>query len=102
MNSFDLGQFATELGWVDAGACAPDLSETHKTRFESWLEKSKGPQLDYLVRRKEERSSPTTYFSEAKSLLCFALYYFPGWSEGDVKVSNYAWAEDYHLVLKKK
>lgn len=58
--------------------------------------------MNYLKRRKEERKYPERYFDGAKSILCFGLYYFPGWASGSIKVSNYAWGTDYHDVLRSK
>ncbi len=98
----ELDSWARDLGWSVAGASAPDLVEDTRDHFRIWLERHKGPQMNYLARRANERLNPKEYFPEAQSVLCFGLYYFPGWAEGPVKVSNYAWTEDYHHLLQKK
>ncbi|MDB5037902.1 MAG: tRNA epoxyqueuosine(34) reductase QueG [Bacteriovoracaceae bacterium] len=100
--NFDLTLFAQELGWNLAGVCSPDLNDDTKQKTKVWLEDSKGPQMDYLKRRADERMNPRNYFPETESILSFGLYYFKGWASGDVKVSNYAWGEDYHTLLKNK
>jgi len=102
MSSFDLNQWAQKEGWSLAGVAAPEIPEASKKLFSQWLKDYKGPQMNYLSRRKNERLSPKDYFPGLKSILCFGLYYFPGWAKGEVKVSNYAWGRDYHEVLKEK
>ena len=99
--SFDLSNFAKSLGWSVAGACAAEVPENVQTLFSDWLKKYKGPQMKYLERRFQERVRPKDYFPQAQSILCFGLFYFPGWASGDVKVSNYAWGEDYHERLSR-
>jgi epoxyqueuosine reductase len=101
--SFDLGKFATCQGWALAGACDPKIPESTKTLYQKWLREYKpADQMKYLERREQERLQPELYFKEVKSALCFGFFYFPGWAAGELKVSNYAWSEDYHLFLKKK
>ena len=97
-----INEWAQSLGWSIAGACDPELSESTKNLYEKWITEFKGEQMSYLERRKKERLDPKAYFKDAQSILCFGLYYFPGWAEGEVKISNYAWGKDYHLVLKEK
>lgn len=99
----DLKDIASEIGWQVAGVANPIVEDDMKHFFEEWLQTKKGPQLNYLERRKLERLEPQRYLPSVKSILCFGLYYFPGWPKGSVKVSNYSWADqDYHLVLKEK
>jgi epoxyqueuosine reductase len=102
MSKFDLQAWAENEGWSLAGACDIKLPEHIPSLYKTWLEKYKGPQMNYLSRRIDERLDPQKYFSEAKSIIAFALYYYPGSAEGDLKVSNYAWGKDYHDVLKDK
>src|SRR5690606_3682369 len=85
-----------------AGVSPPHLSEKTKERFDVWLQTKSAPGLSYLAKRSEEKKDPSLYFEEIKSILVFGLYYFPGWAEGDLKVSNYSWSSDYHVVLKEK
>lgn len=97
--SFDINQFAQSLGWSLAGASSPVVDDQTKERYLKWLSESKGEQMNYLERRKNERLEPKEYFSEVESILCFAAYYYPGEATGSVKVSNYSWGEDYHTRL---
>jgi epoxyqueuosine reductase len=98
----NLQEVALTHGFSTAGFCSPRLSSDTKSKVKVWLEHYKGPQMDYLVRRLPERLEPQIYFKAAQSALVFADYYFRGWAKGSAKVSNYAWGNDYHLVLKEK
>ncbi len=98
----DLETLAADLGWSLVGVTAPEISSESKTQYDQWLEDYSGHRLNYMSKRKAERLDPRTYFPAAKSILCFGLNYFPGWAAGEIKISNYSWGEDYHLVLKNK
>lgn len=99
--SFDLSIFSKTLGWELSGVCSPEVDQATKDRYHDWLQKHKA-EMGYLERRKKEKLCISEYFPEAKSVLCFGFYYFPGWAKGDVKVSNYSWGEDYHIVIQRK
>jgi epoxyqueuosine reductase len=99
---FDLQTFSEQFGWSLSGVASVEMSKEAKDKFRDWIQDKKGPQMHYLEKRLEERLDPRKYFSSAQSILCFGLYYFPGWAKGEVKISNYSWGEDYHRVLKEK
>jgi len=98
----DLGKFAESLGWAKAGVSEPEIRPESLRHYDEWLKHYKGAGLEYMERRKLERQSPKAYFPNVRSILCFGLYYFPGWAAGPLKVSNYSWGQDYHEVLKTK
>ena len=54
---------------------------------------------------KDERDNIFNYFPEVKSVISFGYNYYSG--ENDLhtkknKISNYAWGEDYHVIIKKE
>jgi len=98
----DLERLTQDLKWSLAGVTAPEISEEKKAHYQNWLENYGGQKLGYMMKRKAERLHPQNYFPKAKSILCFGLNYFPGWAQGEVKISNYSWGEDYHELLKRK
>jgi epoxyqueuosine reductase len=98
----DLNKSLSKLNWSAVGVCSPEISSETKQHYLKWLKNFKGPQMVYLEKRAEERLDPKRYFSQTRSILCFAEYYFPGWAKGDVKVSNYSWGRDYHLEMTEK
>jgi epoxyqueuosine reductase len=97
---FNLAQFGRDMGWSVAGVCDPSIPNSTQNYFDHWLENLKGTGMAYLERRKNERKNPVAYFSKAQSIFCFGLYYFQGFAKGDVKISNYAWGQDYHIRLR--
>lgn len=99
---FNLQKLARSLGWSDAGVCAPEVAPQTQEQYKTWLKNYKGPQMTYLEKRQKERLHPERYFPQVKSVLVFSDYYFPGWAQGEVKVSNYSWSEDYHIKLKRR
>jgi epoxyqueuosine reductase len=99
---FDLKEMADKIGWSLSGVSNAEVSDQFKQNYLNWIKHYKGPQLRYLEKRMQERFDPTQYFLPTKSILCFGLYYFPGWAKGQIKISNYAWGRDYHDVLKEK
>ncbi len=100
--AFDLDQWAQREGWAAAGVSAPEIPKSVQDYYRQWLKEKKGPQMHYLEKRLLERLDPQKYFEGVKSILCFALYYHPGWAQKTPKISNYAWDSDYHLRLKTK
>ena len=102
MSALNLTTLAKEKGWSMAGVCSPEIPESTAELFQLWLKHYKGPQLHYLSQRQTERLNPKIYFPPVQSILCFGLYYFSGWAEGSLKISNYSWNIDYHVILKEK
>lgn len=99
---FDISTFAKSNGWIGAEVSKPEISEDTKSKFHKWLKNYGGHRMSYLERRKIERLSPKDYFPQIQSILVFADYYHGGWAKGPIKISNYAFGRDYHIVLKEK
>jgi len=70
-----------------------------------WLEKGYFATLDWMKGNKAIREDPCSIFETGKSIISLAFPYNTsppeGW-ENRNPISNYAWGEDYHVVLKKK
>jgi epoxyqueuosine reductase len=62
--------------------------------------------MEWIVKRKDERGNIHTYFPEAKSVISVGLNYYIGKDQShiqsDFQISNYAWGDDYHDVIKKR
>ena len=60
----------------------------------------------WINNRKEERGNIHKYYKDARSVISVALNYFTKYGQEDLssdyKFSNYAWGDDYHLILKRK
>ena len=59
----------------------------------------------WIENRKIERSNILNYYPDAKSDISLGLNYFTGLSSNKDnigKISNYAWGEDYHEIIKPR
>tara|TARA_B100000941_G_scaffold288193_2_gene264644 strand:+ start:523 stop:1323 length:801 start_codon:yes stop_codon:yes gene_type:complete len=61
--------------------------------------------MHWIVNRQKERENIFNYFPEVKSIIALGLNYFTGRAKltsQTSKISNYAWGDDYHKVVKSK
>ena len=106
ISSKSIKKKAQELGFQKVGiAKAVETSKENKD-LELWLSEGRQGTMEWLKKRKEERGNIYNYFPEAKSVISLAMNYCTGIEQLDLqsnfKFSNYAWGDDYHIVLKKK
>ena len=96
--SYDLG-----FDLVGISSSNLDNSDTNKY-FEKWLNSGYHASMLWLENRKEERKNIFKYFPNVKSVLSFGFNYYsnPKSSNTNYKISNYAWGDDYHIVMKEK
>jgi epoxyqueuosine reductase len=73
-------------------------------RLENWLGKSMHGSMKYMENHFELRVDPTKLVPGAKSVITLLLNYFPEVKQvdGSVKISKYAYGNDYHEVIRKK
>ena len=97
---------ALELGFHKVGIAKAVSTRNEKINLNKWLESKGHASMEWIQKRKDERGDIHTYYPEAKSVISVGLNYYVGENQdnikSDYKFSNYAWGEDYHLVLKKK
>ncbi len=71
----------------------------------SWLSKGYQADMHWMKHHKSIRENPSQIESYCKSIISAAIsYHTPppqNWAESN-PISNYAWGDDYHLVVKKK
>ena len=61
--------------------------------------------MEWMKTRLLERTNIFEYYPEAKSIIIITQNYYTGKVDLDNnigKISNYAWGDDYHLIIKKK
>lgn len=68
----------------------------------TWILRGYHGTMEWMRLREEERRDTGRYFPEGKSVVSAAINYYHGLARGPLKVSNYAWGDDYHRVLKEK
>ena len=97
---------ALELGFQKVGIAKAEPTSNEKADLESWLKQGRHATMDWIVKRKDERGNIHTYFPEAKTVISVGLNYYIGKAQShiqsDFQISNYAWGDDYHNVIKKR
>lgn len=81
--------------------------EEEAPRLESWLNKNQHGTMSWMENYFDKRLDPRKLVDGAKSVVSVLLNYTPApedivLSEGDAKISRYAYGKDYHYVLKDK
>lgn len=109
LSPFELKQFiqdtATQLGFSHVGITPTSEDITTTQRLNQWLNKGYHASMEWMQTRSEERSNIYKYFPEAKSMISLSMNYFTGNSGNNSnigKISNYAWGDDYHQIIKPR
>ena len=92
-----------ELGFDLVGITKPHIIKNKL--LDVWLSKNNHASMQWIKNRSEERKNIYSYFPEIKSVISFGYNYYTGENNldnKDFKISNYAWGNDYHIVLKNK
>lgn len=97
---------AISLGLQKVGIAKAEPTPEAKENLEAWLSKGSHATMAWIDKRKGERGNIHNYFPEAKSVISVGMNYFTGFNQTDLSsdyhISNYAWGDDYHLILKSK
>ena len=94
-----------ELGFSKIGITKAKIYKADKEYIDHWLSNDFHGSMAWIEKRKEERSNIHKYYPEAKSVISIAINYFTGNSKDKFekhKISNYAWGDDYHIIIKNK
>ena len=100
-----LRRLAEEQGIDRVGVAAADATG-EAARLEEWLGRGYHGGMRWMERWREKRTDPRELVPGARAVISAALNYYrpaprePG--DGDGRVARYAWAEDYHRVLRDK
>ncbi len=95
-----------DLGFQKIGITEAQPTPKEHQRLNEWLAAGNQAGMQWIEKRKEERGAIHDYFPEAKSLISVGMNYFTGLSRAvvgaELNFSNYAWGDDYHLILKER
>ena len=92
-----------KLGFNLVGITSPHIIDNNL--LDIWLDSGFNGSMDWISNRKSERKNIFKYFPEVKSIISLGYNYYTeenSLNSNDLKISNYAWGEDYHLVIKEK
>jgi epoxyqueuosine reductase len=97
-------QHAKELGFDFAGISKADQLDDEARHLEEWLSKGMHGEMGYMDRNFEKRVDPRKLVEGTRSVVSLMMNYYPEQHppEGKLKISRYAWGEDYHHVIKRK
>ena len=106
ISSESIKKKAQELGFQKVGIAKAEPTPEEKNNLETWLDQGCHATMGWMEKRKDERSNIHTYFPEAKSIISIGMNYHVAKGQNDInsnlKLSTYAWGDDYHDVLKKR
>lgn len=103
-NALLIKQKAAELGFMFCGISKAEFLEEEAPRLENWLHQNMHGNMSYMANYFDKRLDPTKLVEGAKSVISFALNYFPKEEQvtGTYKISRYAYGHDYHHVIRGK
>lgn len=96
---------AYELGFFYCGISKADFLKDEAVKLEQWLKKGMHGEMSYMENHFDKRLDPRLLVDDAKSVVSLLLNYFPAEQQSidaDLKISKYAYGEDYHYVIKDK
>lgn len=109
MNKKEISDFikreAGILGFQNAGIAKADFLEREAKDLELWLKKGLHGEMKYMENYFDKRVDPRKLMPGAKSIISLSINYFNPAKQLDSeapKISQYAYGQDYHLVIKEK
>ena len=94
---------ALDLGFNYIGFTNPE--DSYNSNLDDWLDLGYNASMKWMSNSKEKRADIYNYFPEVKTVISFAYNYYTdenNLNNNNYKISNYAWGNDYHIILKKK
>lgn len=98
-------RLALKSGFSFCGISKAEFLNEDARRLEKWLSSGKHGSMKYMENHFDKRTDPTLLVPGAKSVISLMYNYYPEkstLSEGELKISRYAYGEDYHHVIKEK
>ncbi len=96
---------AQRLGFDWVGFARAERLDEEARRLEAWLRQGAQGKMAYLENHFELRIDPTRLVPGAKTVICLSFNYYNPEKQRDPeapKISQYAYGEDYHRVVKKR
>jgi epoxyqueuosine reductase len=95
---------ALQQGFYACGISPAHVLSEDKIWLEHWLENKGHGEMSYMQRNRPERADPSLLVEDARSVISVVLLYNTRCNNtrDDILISKYAWAKDYHILLKAK
>lgn len=99
-------RLASELGFTLTGFALYQKLGKETSLLMEWLGKGYHAGMEYMAKNTDKREDPALILPSVKSVISLALNYKPAVGfppdEDKLKVSSYAWGEDYHYIMWDK
>lgn len=98
-------QKSRELGFFYCGVSKADFLEEEAVQLETWLNRQYHGKMSYMENHFDMRLDPRKLVDGAKTVVTLLLNYHNPTMQSDPtapKISQYAYGEDYHKVIKDK
>jgi len=97
-------QMAAQLGFDYCGISKAKQLADSAVHLENWLNKGYHGKMKWMENHFDKRIDPTKLVPGAKSVISLLYNYSPSenYDNAGVKISKYAYGEDYHFVIKDK
>ncbi len=92
-------------GFSFCGISKASFLEEEAPRLENWLKAGQHGEMLYMERNFDKRLDPRLLVEGCQTVVSLIYNYFPQPNhvqKSSFKISKYAWAKDYHLVIKDK
>ncbi|SFI50845.1 tRNA epoxyqueuosine(34) reductase QueG [Halpernia frigidisoli] len=96
-------QKALKFGFQSCGISKAEFLEDDAKPLENWLKNNYHGEMQYMENYFDKRLDPTLLVEGSKSVISLSYNYFPEEkidSLDNFKISKYAYAEDYHEIIK--
>jgi len=96
---------AIRLGFSACGISQAKFLEKEASHLENWLKENRNGEMAYMENHFDKRLDPTLLVDGAKSVISLLYNYHnpaPIFGSDQYKISQYAYGEDYHEVIKEK
>lgn len=96
---------AHRLGFEFVGFARAERLDAEARRLEAWLQQGAHGKMSYMENHFDLRIDPTQLVPGAKTVICLTFNYHNPDKQEDTeapKISQYAYGEDYHFVVKDR
>ena len=103
LRSRKIKELAATCGFDACGISRSERLDSEEDHLANWLGKGYHGTMHYMENHFEKRLDPRKLVPGSRSVVSLLFNYFPHKElQGDVKISKYAYGEDYHRVLKDR
>lgn len=95
---------AKKFGFQSCGISKAGFLEEDAKTLENWLKNNHHGEMSYMQNHFDKRLNPTLLVEGSKSVISLSYNYFPEKNLAefmDLKISKYAYGEDYHELIKE-